>query len=169
MSDPRKYEQARVINLTHRQLHQRNLRYLIAKMEFDNAPALTPGQCNMMMTVFNEGKVTLKQLSELLQVKAPAVSVMVERMVEMGLLVREANPADRREVHISVSPQEAKRASLFESHLLDSTLQILEALGEKDALAWQQICERIRGILSTQKTQPVCTTGNKNQGSGVSK
>jgi predicted transcriptional regulator len=40
--------------------------------------------------------MTVKQLTQALYVKAPAVSMMVNRLVELGILTRQENPADRQ-------------------------------------------------------------------------
>lgn len=92
-----KLELAHLITVTEGLLKRIRMRQICWDTGPGNAPALTPRQCQMVMLVHEQGSMTVRQLTQALYVNAPAVSTMVERLVEMGILTREENPKDRRE------------------------------------------------------------------------
>lgn len=98
----------------------------IAAMAYEcplgNKPTLP--QVRVMTVVSARGKATVSSIADALELSRPATSEMIDRMVEIGYVSREANPADRRQVLISLTPGAAvtmdgivaqRRAILLES------------------------------------------------------
>jgi DNA-binding MarR family transcriptional regulator len=145
--DEEKWELARAIYETGYLLHQVHIKRVFAEVDPDSIPALTPPQVHMLMVVREHGCMTIKQLTQVLLVKAPAVSVMVDRLVELGILTREENPADRREVLIRVAQQEESAIQKMEQRHLQVTVDICEKIGLEDARLWSGLCKRIKNVL----------------------
>lgn len=83
------------------------------------------------------GKVSIHDLAEKLGIQHHSAVELVDRLVEAGLLVRQADPADRRRVQLVLTPAADDRlAGLSESHLDElerlrpALLSILEAVGQ---------------------------------------
>jgi DNA-binding MarR family transcriptional regulator len=146
-----RWEQARVIHATEHLLKRHHFRRILTDVDSAAWPALTPAQIHMIMTVHDGGSMTIKQLTQALRVKAPAVSAMVERLVEMGLLTREENPADRREVLVRVSPEEDRIIHEMERRQLGSSVELLERLGPEYARVWRELCVRIQAVLAEEQ------------------
>jgi DNA-binding MarR family transcriptional regulator len=142
-----KWALARTIYETGYLLHQVHIKRAFAGMDPDSIPALTPPQVHMLMTVREHGCMTIKQLTKVLLVKAPAVSVMVDRLVDMGILTREENPADRREVLVRVGQKEESIIQKMEQLHLQVTVDICEKIGLEDARIWGSLCTRIQKAL----------------------
>lgn len=145
-----KMELARLISVVQHRLHHSHMRHAFAESNVD-CPAITPQQVNMLLTVREHGCVTIKQLSQILLVKAPAVSVMVDKLVEAGVLTREENPADRREVLVRVSPDEEAKAQRIESTYLKLTADLLDKLGPDCARMWGELCKQIADVLAEEQ------------------
>jgi len=125
-------------------------------------PELTLPQMNMVQTVIERGRVTIKQLAEALQVSAPSASAMVERLVELGALTREQSKVDRREVVIAISPDAERRIRRLEEQMLDSIAEILDKIGPQYAQMWCDVYERIREVLQQEALQPGVPTAANN-------
>ncbi len=115
--------------------------------EDDFLPALTPPQVEMIIAIHSQGSTTVKQLAQLLCVKAPSVSTRVERLVEMGILTREENPADRREVLVRISPKESVLIEELQKRKLQAGLELVERIGPEHAQKWHDVCVRIGQVL----------------------
>lgn len=63
---------------------------------------ITPTQTGVLAAV-REGAKTPKQIAEALRLEGPTVSGVLDRMEKKGLLTRSVNPADRREVQVSLT------------------------------------------------------------------
>jgi DNA-binding MarR family transcriptional regulator len=146
-----KWELARTINAAQHLLHRDHLRRVFEGVNPESIPALTPPQCHMVMTIRERGNMTIKQLTQALCVKAPAASTMVERLVEMGLLIREENPADRREVLVRISPEEESLITEIEQWHLQLTLDLFEKIGPECAQMWGVVCKRIHEVLAVEQ------------------
>jgi DNA-binding MarR family transcriptional regulator len=150
--DSEKLQLARIVNRTEHLLHHNYIRRLFAEMDPDSFPMLTPPQVHMIMTVRQHGQVTLKQLAEALHVKAPAASTMVERLVEVGILTREDNPTDRREVLVRVSPRDESQFQAMERRHLQFAMDLFDKIGIEYARAWADLCRRIQEVLAEEDT-----------------
>jgi DNA-binding MarR family transcriptional regulator len=66
---------------------------------------ITPSQLSALVSVEREGPVTLGELASLESVQPPSMTRIVVALEERGLVVREADPADRRiaRVHITAT------------------------------------------------------------------
>lgn len=51
------------------------------------------------------GRQPVKEVAAALGISMPATSELVERMVDDGMVVRETNPADRRQVLVALTPR----------------------------------------------------------------
>jgi DNA-binding MarR family transcriptional regulator len=142
---------ARVVNKTQHLLRHEFLRSVFTELDAHNLPVLTPGQVHMVMTVRQQGEVTLKRLASLLHVNAPAASTMVERLVDLGILTREANPRDRRGVLIGVSAESESRMQAIERRHLRFAMKLFDKIGMKDARLWAGLCERIDAALAQEE------------------
>ena len=152
-SDTEKLELARLVSRTQHLLHHRHMRRVVTEVNLDSFPALTAQQIHMVVTIREHGSMTIKQLAQALCVKAPATSTMVDRLVETGMLTREENPADRREVLVRLSPKEESVIQECERRHLQLTVELFDKMGLEYAQMWGKVCKRLYDILSQEATQ----------------
>lgn len=108
---------------------------------------LTMPQWHMMMAVRRFGTPSLKELAQAQEVSAPSASAMVDRLVEMGMLIREPSQVDRREVVVSLSDTGHAMATRMEEEILESLGEVLAKLGPEYASKWCEVFERIQRAL----------------------
>jgi len=75
--------------------------------------AVTMSQAKVLYTVLVAGSLRLSELAGRLGVSLSTTSAQVDRLVELGLLDRHDDPADRRQVAISVTPDGATQLERF--------------------------------------------------------
>ena len=81
---------------------------LARRLRQESGAGLTPSQLSALAVVDNRGPLTLGRLAELERVAPPSVTKVVAKLVADGLVVRSADPEDRRIVHIAVTEQGAE-------------------------------------------------------------
>ena len=111
-------------------------------------------QARALRFVKTKGQVSITELAELLNVSAPSASTMVERLVEKGVLVREPDPADRRRVIVTVTPEMAAISEKIEKEIFSAFVDLVEKLGPELAEDWSRITRRITAILD-QDMEPL--------------
>lgn len=62
-------------------------------------------QVKLMSLLYRQGRCTVGEAAAGLGVTMPTASEQIDRLVEEGLLVREVNPADRRQVLVDLTPK----------------------------------------------------------------
>ncbi|NIA13066.1 MAG: MarR family transcriptional regulator [Nitrospiraceae bacterium] len=109
--------------------------------------ALTFPQTNMLLTVQECGRATIKELAEVVGVSAPSASSMVDRLVDMGALTREQNQADRREVIVRLAPGVEDQMGEVERQILQAFVEILKEVGPECAREWSKLYAHVGEVL----------------------
>ncbi len=152
-ADEKKREMARMIQATGHLLHRYHIQRMLSEVDENAFRRLTPPQVHMIMTVRELGAASVKDLTRALRVKAPAVSTMVERLVELGILTREGNPEDRREVQIRISPSEEAFIQRLEQLGLQSSLALIDKLGPVYADMWYEVSCHLHRVLRAEESE----------------
>jgi DNA-binding MarR family transcriptional regulator len=92
--------------------------FLSFSEEAARAAALSPQQHQALLAIRGfGGKLTVGDLAERLAIKPHSAVGMADRLVEAGLVVRQASARDRRQVVLSLTPAgQRKLANLSKAH-----------------------------------------------------
>lgn len=83
-------------------------RFLRFSEQESRAAGLTPQQHQALLAIKGQAsgeRATISELAEWLQLEHHSVVELIDRMVASGLVRREPNPRDRREVLVSLTPR----------------------------------------------------------------
>jgi DNA-binding MarR family transcriptional regulator len=94
-----------------------------------------------------ERQVTITRLAELLGVSPPSASAMVDRLVEKRILSRERSPEDRRKVVVSISSNAVEDIERIEATILESFIDLVEAVGPEIAGKWCEVLAKVKEVL----------------------
>lgn len=111
---------------------------------------LTANQLHAILMIHIRGKVSVNELSSLLSVSPPSASVMVDRLVEKGILLREPCRQDRRKVEIRISAKLIDTIQAVEDAILDSFVDLVSEIGIETAEKWCQVLEHVKPILQRE-------------------
>ena len=114
--------------------------------EAAKAEGLEPQQHQILLAIRASGEArgpTVGQLAELLLIRHHSAVGLIDRLVERGLLARERNAKDRRQVRIRLTPEgETKLRRLASAHreelrqtgplLVEALTRLLQRKGEDD-------------------------------------
>ena len=106
--------------------------------------SLTLPQMHAVFAVQARGEVTISQLAEALDVSPPSVSVMVDRLVEKGILQRRHCKEDRRRVMVCMSPKIDGAMKDFEETGLFVFADIVEKIGPETTRKWVAVFDEIQ-------------------------
>lgn len=104
-------------------------------------------QMTTLIAVRDAGEVTIKDLALATKVSSPSASTMIDRLVDIGVVRREAGKSDRREVRIGLTPLGEEMVSAMELEVLGSLSRLLEKLGPELAQQWCELNGRIQVVL----------------------
>ncbi len=153
MTDSQTIEQARYIFSVGKMI-RRHVFDSLPRMEINGrengCPELSMAQMNLLMAVRGHDELTLSSLAETLRVSSPSVSVMVDRLVERGVLNRERSIRDRRKVVIALTPDTSQLLEKMEEKILASFIVLVEELGAETAQKWGEVLQRVEEVLEKQ-------------------
>ncbi len=128
-----------------------------------NCSELSVAQMNLLMAVRSRGELTLTGLAEILRVSPPSVSVMVDRLVEREMLIRERSTSDRRRVVIGLTVEADRVLAGLEEKLLAAFVGLVEEVGPETAAEWADVLQRVEEVLQRQKRGEA---GKREEGTG---
>lgn len=147
-------EQARELYRTVRMLKARLGREFQARTRAQRAGdacgGLTLVQGNVLLAIHERENLSLKELARILHVSRPSASAMVDRLLEMDLVVREQSTLDRREVRIRLSERGAHHFNDMERQILEYITELLVKLGPLYSAQWCDVYGQIREILRAE-------------------
>ncbi|MCX8065075.1 MAG: MarR family transcriptional regulator [Candidatus Hydrogenedentes bacterium] len=108
---------------------------------------LTMPQFHMLITIKEHGPMNLKELSEKLGVSSSSASLMLDKLVEMGYVLREQSEEDRREINIRLSSYAEKTLEIHEEQILRAFSDLLAGLDEGTVKQWLGTYRRVRKFL----------------------
>jgi DNA-binding MarR family transcriptional regulator len=142
--------QARYIFTSTKLIRDRILRNITghSAMNGKNGPFgdLSLAQIHVVNVTKDRGKVTITKLADMLGVSPPSASVMVDRLVEKGILIRNHSKKDRRKVVVRVAEDAVNTFEKIEENILESFVRLVEGIGPETAGKWCEVLERVREV-----------------------
>lgn len=112
-------------------------------------PRITPSQWGVLMHVEQEGKSTVKHVSQALRMSSSAATQLVDGLVRSGYLTRQASPEDRRIVVLSLSKKSERRIQHMKQEALQKFLKFFAHLNDKELDLYIKLNKKlIQGFLS---------------------
>jgi DNA-binding MarR family transcriptional regulator len=145
-------EQARIVHF-----HAQRFRsYILSgtKVEEDPWEGMpknpTMPQIRSMLAINMLGPCTLKEFTQSLNTSGAAGSEMVDRLVELGLVTRRQDQADRRRVLIDLTEEARERVRIHEEGVLRQVRALMDKLGPEWSARWVELAEKISDVLDAE-------------------
>lgn len=108
---------------------------------------LSMGQLHAIRIVRESGELTMSELADQMAVSPPSASVMVDRLVEKGLLSREHSTKDRRKVVVRITPEAVQKAEVIESRIMALFVELVDQIGPETTQKWCDVLKRVKSVL----------------------
>ena len=96
----------------------------------------------------------------MLKVSSPAASVMVDKLVEKGYLLREQSKEDRRKVMISTSEKINSHMEAIDKAILKMFEALISKLGTDTTKKWKEVLATIEASLDTLPSENILPLEN---------
>lgn len=96
---------------------------------------VSPGHVQIMVAL-SQGPHSVRQLAELLDVSSPAVTQLVDRLVEIGMVERRHDEKDRRVVLVDYVPGMQEIARRIVGRRRQQLMWAVERMTDEEALAF---------------------------------
>lgn len=114
---------------------------------------ITYSQCHILVEIGGKGCLSINELADLLGLDKSTISRTVNTMVEQGLVTREADPGDRRYVHIQLTEAGSRILSNIESRMADCYQNIYKAIPQDKK---EQVLESLELLVQAIQNEHYC-------------
>lgn len=84
------------------------------ELEAHGIEGIVPSHGDIVRVLLEEEKSTMKEIAEKIHRTKPTVTVLVDKLVDYGYVIKEKNPTDRRETYIRLTAKGLKLRPRFE-------------------------------------------------------
>ncbi|MBD2234514.1 MarR family winged helix-turn-helix transcriptional regulator [Phormidium tenue] len=106
-------------------------RFLRAGIRRHGKPHLSLSQLRVLYFLRRRSQSSLSEVADYLDVTRPTMSVMVERLVQRGLVNRISDPVERRRIILTLTPAGAAEMERVYDATLQTVADRLEGLSEE--------------------------------------
>lgn len=143
------FQKAHIIHLHSMRIRNYILRGKVKDQKWEGCcPEPTLPQLRAMLVLHMSGPSTLKQLASCLDISHPSASQMVDRLVDLGLVLREQNPDDRRQVILRLSEKAQSGVQAHEDAIVNQIKTLLSQMEPAFVERWVELAEYMSTILN---------------------
>ncbi len=128
------------------QLLHRYFSYCFVRLE---ELSIHPGQFPLLLTLRGHGGCTQAQLSRYLHIKAPTVTVMLDKLERIGLVERRQDPADKRKLRIYLTQSGAAVTERAHAIVREISTSLMTGIGDNEITVFRNVINRMKRNLDT--------------------
>jgi MarR family transcriptional regulator, organic hydroperoxide resistance regulator len=119
-------------------------RYIVRELEDHGIDGIVPSHGEILYTLFNQDRCTMKELAEKIHRSKPNVTVLVEKLSDLGYIKKEKSSQDSRVTYISLTEKGQSLRPVF--FYITNKMQkiVYGSFSEKDAELFENMLLTIR-------------------------
>lgn len=95
-------------------IHEKGNRFIIEELKNNGAEGLAPSHGDILVCLYKNGKMTMKDIANCIHRTKPTVTVLVDKLEKLGYLKREASDKDSRSTNIVLTQKGEDFQTTFE-------------------------------------------------------
>lgn len=121
---------------------------IFEKLLTENGIEISSGQGRILFVLWKEDHLTVSEISRQTSLAKNTVSIVIDGMVQKGLLERTINPENRRQTIISLTEQAKSMREKYEAVSEQMGVLFYQGFSEKERREFEDYLARIRGTLT---------------------
>ena len=109
---------------------------------------ISPPHFEIMRTLKETGRLHIAEIGERLQIPKPQMTHLIDRLVSLGIVVRQADVADRRIINIALTDKGKKMIEKHDRSIRGSIKENLSCLTNEELHELSVSLRKLRDILS---------------------
>ena len=95
-------------------IHEKGNRFIIEELKNNGAEGLVPSHGDILVCLYKNGKMTMKDIANSIRRTKPTVTVLVDKLEKLGYIKREASDEDNRSTNIVLTQKGEDFKVIFE-------------------------------------------------------
>lgn len=130
------------------QIREKANRLIVRELEAYGIVGLVPSHGDIVQILFEGEKFTMKDIAEKIHRTKPTVTVLIDKLVDCGYVVKEKNATDRRETYIRLTENGLKLRPYFEAISQKLNDIVYSDFGDSEAKKFEMMLLKINNRLS---------------------
>ncbi|HEX6468184.1 MAG TPA: MarR family transcriptional regulator [Streptosporangiaceae bacterium] len=121
---------------------------------------LTPARGEVIWLLHRRGRLTQRELSELLACSPRNVTGLVDALEDAGFVARTRHPTDRRAVHVTLTERGRALAAAWDADRDDGTTRLFAGTSSADRATFAAVLDRVLAALRRSAPVDALTAGD---------
>ncbi len=124
-------------------IQEKGNRFIIEELKINGAKGLVPSHGDILVCLYEQNKMTMKDISDKIYRTKPTVTVLVDKLEKLGYVKREASKEDSRYTYIVLTKKGLDFKPLFEKISNDLNDMLYKNLSGIEADTLEKLLEKI--------------------------
>ena len=124
-------------------IHEKGNRFIIEELKNNGAEGLVPSHGDILVCLYKNGKMTMKDIANCIHRTKPTVTVLVDKLEKLGYLKREASDKDSRFTNIVLTQKGEDFQTTFEKISKDLNEMLYKNLSNKEVEILEELLRKV--------------------------
>ena len=124
-------------------IHEKGNRFIIEELKNNGAKGLAPSHGDILVCLYKNGKMTMKDIANRIHRTKPTVTVLVDKLEKLGYLKREASNEDSRSTNIVLTQKGEDFKVTFEKISNDLNKTLYKNLSKEESELIEKLLRKV--------------------------
>ena len=124
-------------------IHEKGNRFIIEELKNNGAEGLVPSHGDILVCLYKNGKMTMKDIANCIHRTKPTVTVLVDKLEKLGYLKREASDEDSRSTNIVLTQKGEDFKVIFEKISKELNKMLYKNLSSEESELIEKLLRKV--------------------------
>ena len=124
-------------------IHEKGNRFIIEELKNNDAEGLAPSHGDILVCLYKNGKMTMKDIANCIHRTKPTVTVLVDKLEKLGYLKREASDEDSRSTNIVLTQKGEDFKVTFEKISKELNEMLYKNLSQEESELIEELLRKV--------------------------
>ena len=125
-------------------IHEKGNRFIIEELKNNGAEGLVPSHGDILVCLYKNGKMTMKDIANSIHRTKPTVTVLVDKLEKLGYIKREASDEDNRFTNIVLTQKGEDFKVIFEKISKDLNKILYQNLSLEESELIEKLLRKVQ-------------------------
>ena len=125
-------------------IHEKGNRFIIEELKNNGAEGLVPSHGDILVCLYKNGKMTMKDIANCIHRTKPTVTVLVDKLEKLGYLKREASDEDSRSTNIVLTQKGEDFKVIFEKISEELNKMLYKNLSQEESELIEKLLRKVQ-------------------------
>ena len=125
-------------------VHEKGNRFIVEELKNNGAGGLVPSHGDILVCLYKNGKMTMKDIANCIHRTKPTVTVLVDKLEKLGYIKREASDEDSRSTNIVLTQKGEDFKVIFEKISKELNKMLYKNLSPEESELIEKLLRKVQ-------------------------